>query len=123
MHATLVSDALRRAIASGLITANAIFHSDRGSQYSANTTRSLLALCGLRQSMSAAGLCYDNAFAESAFASIKSELSRDALLFESHAAAKGALFDYLQSFYNINRRHGSLGFIKNHSHNLNPSLN
>jgi putative transposase len=129
MDAGLVTDALRRALRTGLPVPGSIFHSDRGSQYSAGTTRDLLAQADLRQSMSACGYCYDNAFAESAFASIKSELFADETLFESKAEAATAIFDYLETFYNRKRRHGSLGFISpndfltNYFHNLNPSLN
>ena len=129
MDADLVTGALRRALDSGLVTTGAIFHSDRGCQYSAGATRTLLARAGLRQSMSAAGYCYDNAFAESAFASIKSELIEDAAPFPSKALAATAVFDYLETFYNRKRRHGALQyvspqtFLDNYFHNLNPRLN
>jgi putative transposase len=129
MEANLVVDALRRALRSGLPTPGSIFHSDRGSQYSASTTRALLSQAGLRQSMSACGYCYDNAFAESAFASIKSEIFIDQTSFDSKAAATLAIFDYLEAFYNRKRRHGALGFISpqsfldNHFQNLKSSLN
>ena len=129
MDASLVTDALRRALDTGLVAADAIFHSDRGCQYTAGSTRALLARHGIRQSMSAAGYCYDNAFAESAFASIKSEMLEDGSPFATKAAATTAVFDYIETFYNRKRLHGSLGFIspkdflKNHFQNLNPSLN
>lgn len=129
MDASLVTGALRRALASGLITVDAIFHSDRGSQYTAGVTRAQLARARLRQSMSALGYCYDNAFAESAFASIKSELIDQNRVFESKASASTAVFDYLETFYNRKRLHSSLGyispktFLNNYFKNLNPSLN
>jgi len=129
LHASLVTTALRRAFDSGLVLPGAIFHSDRGCQYTAGTTRALLARAGLRQSMSAPGCCYDNAFAESAFASIKSELIENASPFASKAAASTAVFDYMETFYNRKRLHGALGFqsphafLKNYFQNLNPSLN
>lgn len=129
LGADLVTSALRRALGSGLVTAGALFHSDRGCQYTAGTTRALLARAGLRQSMSAAGHCYDNAFAESAFASIKSELLEDAAPMPSKAVARTAVFDYMETFYNRKRLHGALGFqcphafLENHFQNLNPSLN
>ena len=129
LHAGLVSEALRRALDSGLVLAGGIFHSDRGCQYTAATTRALLARADLRQSMSAAGYCYDNAFAESAFASIKSELLQEAAPFDSKAAAATALFDYMETFYNRKRLHGALGFrspqtfLNSFFQNLNPSLN
>lgn len=129
LHASLVSDALRQALDSGLVLSGCIFHSDRGCQYTAGTTRTLLARAGLRQSMSAAGYCYDNAFAESAFASIKSELLENGAPFPSKAAASTAIFDYMETFYNRKRLHGALGFqcpqafLNNFFQKLNPSLN
>ena len=110
LHSQLVIDALKRAFNSGLVAPNAIFHSDRGSQYSAISTRSLIHRTGLRQSMSAKGYCYDNAFAESFFASLKAELSINSNPFPSKEAAKIALFDYLESFYNKKRLHSALDF-------------
>jgi transposase InsO family protein len=129
LHTEVVTGALRRAIDTGLVAPDALFHSDRGCQYSAASTRALLACYGLRQSMSAAGYCYDNAFAESAFASLKSELLDDRAPFASKAAAATAVFDYLQTFYNRKRRHSSLGyqspqsFLDHYFQTPNPSLN
>ncbi len=79
--------------------------------------------------MSAAGYCYDNAFAESAFASIKSEAIDPSKPFDSHAEASAALFDYLETFYNRKRLHSALNFqspqtfLQNYFPNLNRSLN
>lgn len=79
--------------------------------------------------MSAAGYCYDNAFAESAFASLKSELPNDGQPFASKRAARSALFDYLETFSNRARRHSALGyqspraFLNHYFQNQNPSLN
>jgi putative transposase len=129
LHTEVVTDALHRAFATGLVSPQAIFHSDRGCQYSAAPTRQLLTRHGLRQSMSAAGYCYDNAFAESAFASLKSELLEERRPFASKALAATAVFDYLETFYNRKRRHSSLGylsphtFLDRHFQPINPSLN
>jgi putative transposase len=129
LHTRIVTGALRRALDTGTVEPNALFHSDRGCQYTAASTRQLLACHGLRQSMSAAGYCYDNAFAESAFASLKSELLNEGQPFPSKAAATTAVFDYLETFYNRKRRHSSLGyqsphaFLDHYFQNLNPSLN
>ena len=79
--------------------------------------------------MSARGYCYDNAFAESAFASIKSDVLPEGQSFPSRQAASIALFDYFQTFYNRRRLHSSLGylspqsFLNQYFQNLNPSLN
>lgn len=129
LQAEVVIGALQRALATGLIRPDALFHSDRGCQYSAGPTRQLLARHGLRQSMSAAGHCYDNAYAESAFASLKAELPNDGQPFASKRAAQCALFDYLETFYNRTRRHSALGyqspraFLNHYFQNHNPSLN
>lgn len=111
MHATLVTDALQRAMNTGQVSPDALFHSDRGSQYSAGSTRTALARHGLRQSMSAKGYCYDNAFAESCFASLKSEVLDEGRPFDSKPAASRSLFDYLACFYNRQRLHSSLGYL------------
>jgi putative transposase len=129
LYTAVITGALERALSTGLIAKNAIFHSDRGSQYSSAQTRQLLARSGLRQSMSGLGYCYDNAFAESAFASLKCELLHDGLPFVSKHAAKSALFDYLETFYNRKRRHSALHYKSPHAfldlyfQNQNPNLN
>jgi transposase InsO family protein len=129
LHTPLVTSALRRALDSGLIQHNAIFHSDRGCQYSSSSCREFLARNALIQSMSAAGYCYDNAFAESIFASLKTELLHDGLPFDSKRDASTAIFDYIESFYNRSRLHSSLdylspdAFLHLYFQNLNPSLN
>jgi transposase InsO family protein len=110
LHTEVVTGALHRALDTGIVAPDALFHSDRGCQYSAAPTRALLAHHHLRQSMSAAGCCYDNAFAESAFASLKSELLDDGAPFRSKPAATTAVFDYLETFYNRKRRHSSLAY-------------
>ena len=74
----------------------------------------MLARHRLRQSMSASGYCYDNAFAESAFASLKAELPDQREPFASKHVARTALFDYLETFYNRKRLHSSLGYQSPH---------
>lgn len=111
LHSDVVDGALSRALATGIIEKEAIFHSDRGCQYSSTQIRNLLARAGLSQSMSAKGYCYDNAFAESAFASIKNEVLPDRNSFPTRQAAATALFDYFETFYNRRRLHSALGYI------------
>ena len=129
LHSTLIINAISYASERNLIKSGAIFHSDRGCQYSASSTRELLRSLGFPQSMSAKGYCYDNAFAESCFASLKSEILPNASHFVSKADASVAIFDYLESFYNRSRLHSSLGFLSPHNfliqyfQNSNPSLN
>ena len=85
-----------------------IFHSDRGSQYSARAFRRLLRRHGMRQSMSRKGDCWDNAVAESFFATLKTELGRS---FDSRQDALRQLHQYIHQFYNRSRRHSTLGGI------------
>lgn len=129
LHSDVVAAAISQALATGLISKGAIFHSDQGCQYSSGHIRSLLARAGLVQSMSARGYCYDNAFAESAFASIKNEVLPDGQSFPTRYAASTSLFDYFETFYNRRRRHSSLGylspqaFLNQYFQNQKPSLN
>ncbi|MCP5515716.1 MAG: IS3 family transposase [Verrucomicrobiales bacterium] len=110
LHADLVCHALDHAHRTGLIGPQAIFHSDRGCPYTAALLRGQLARLGLRQSMSARGHCYDNAMAESVFAALKAEALPPEQPFASRALARSALFDYLETFYNRQRLHSSLGY-------------
>lgn len=103
--------AIHRAIASGGIHPKAIFHSDRGCQYSSRGLRNAIAEPDWRQSMSAKGYCYDNAFAESCFASLKAEYFPENGVFETPQQARIATFDYIEVFYNRRRRHSALGMI------------
>jgi transposase InsO family protein len=129
LRSEVVGGAITRATATGIVAKGAIFHSDRGSQYSSTQTRRLLATTGLLQSMSAKGYPYDNAFSESIFASIKNEVLPDSHCFPSRRAAATALFDYFETFYNRRRLHSSLGyktplqFLNLYFQNLTHSLN
>jgi putative transposase len=103
-------EALTSAIRARRPPAGLIAHSDRGSQYASDDYRALLRRHGLVASMSRRGNCHDNAPAESFFASLKSDLTRDRR-FATHAEARAALFDYIETFYNRRRRHSSLGYL------------
>jgi putative transposase len=99
-----LEDALsRRCPAPGLL-----HHSDRGCQYASDDYQKLLEASGISCSMSRAGNCLDNAAMESWFGTLKTELGED---FESPAAAKRELFDYIEVFYNRKRMHSSLGYV------------
>ena len=85
-----------------------IFHSDRGSQYASNKFKKLLKNCKVRQSMSRAGDCWDNACAESFFASLKKEeIYQKRYL--SRIEAKRCIFEYIELFYNSFRPHSYCG--------------
>lgn len=107
MTAELVIDALRMALRRGFVKRGAIIHTDRGSQYASNEYRALLRRCGLRQSMSAKGNCYDNAQAESFFSRFKTEV--DERIFNSVEQAQAIAFDYIDCYYNRVRRHSAIG--------------
>jgi transposase InsO family protein len=110
MTCMLVCDAMtvalrRRRPASGLL-----FHSDRGSQYASHRYRKLLERNGILQSMSRKGNCWDNAVAESFFATLKKELVRENV-WVSRAEAEAAVFEYIESYYNRKRGHIALGYV------------
>lgn len=107
LTAELVISAFNRAIHSRKLTADMVFHSDRGSQYASEELQLTLQQLGIRQSMSGAGNCYDNAIAESLFHTIKTEL----IYFhhyESRREAANSIFEYIEIFYNRKRRHSAL---------------
>jgi putative transposase len=87
-----------------------IFHSDRGSQYSSQAFRGALQRCGMIQSMSRKGNCWDNAPTEAFFGSLKAELMQGKA-FRSRQEAQAAIFQYLEVFYNRRRLHSSLGYV------------
>ena len=110
MTKELVIKAMQQAIQRHRPKAGLIHHSDRGSQYASYDFQKLLKRNGLIPSMSSKGNCYDNAPAESLFGTIKTELvylNR----YETRAAARQAIFEYVEVFYNRLRRHASLGYL------------
>ena len=90
--------------------AGLLHHSDRGCQYASSDYRAALNTRGFVRSMSRKGDCWDNAVAESFFATLKVELVYRHR-FATRAAAKHALFDYIETFYNRRGRHSSLGYL------------
>jgi len=114
MHETLdtrlVLDALNMAIAQRKPTPGLIVHSDRGAQFASGLYRKLLLTHGLVQSMSRKGNCYDNAFIESFWSSLKYEVVYHRK-FATRAEARSAIFDYIEAFYNRARLHSSLGYL------------
>lgn len=106
----LALDALRMALAQRRPQRGLIHHSDRGSQYASGDYQRLLATNGIVGSMSRRGDCWDNAVAESFFASLKLELVYQ-VQWRTRAEARTAIFEYLELFYNRQRRHSSLGYL------------
>jgi putative transposase len=106
----LTLDALDMALARRRPAQGLLHHSDRGSQYASGDYQQVLAQHGIVCSMSRRGNCWDNAVAESFFATLKVELVHDAT-WNTRAAARRALFEYLEPFYNGRRRHSALGYL------------
>jgi putative transposase len=110
MRSTLVIDALQQALGSRSKTQNAIFHSDRGSQYGSVAFRALLKQSGIRQSMSARANPYHNAWSESVIGTIKTEMLQGGCFIDK-TDAQIELFAYIESYYNTHRKHSSLGYV------------
>lgn len=108
MTEALVLGALTKAIRNRQPPAGLIHHSDRGGQYASRVYRDVLRRAGMRQSMSDAGNCYDNAFMESCFGTLKTEL--ELTEYEDSLEAVRELSSYVR-YYNLDRRHSSLGYL------------
>jgi putative transposase len=105
----LVLDALNMALGQRS-TSGVIHHSDQGCQYTSIAFGLRCREAGVKPSMGSVGDCYDNAMAESFFATLECELL-DRVRFGTQAAARIAIFDFIEGFYNPNRRHSSLGYL------------
>lgn len=106
----LVLEALSGALRQRKPSAALIHHSDRGSQYASSDYQRMLAQAGILCSMSRKGNCWDNAPAESFFASLKAELVHGRQ-FHTRAEARSELFEYIEVWYNRQRLHSSLGYL------------
>jgi putative transposase len=98
------------AIKNGGLKLGLIHHSDRGVQYASNEFRGLLKTNGIQCSMSRKGDCWDNAVAESFFHTLKVELIHGKT-YNTRQEAKRAIFEYIEVFYNRQRRHSYLGYL------------
>jgi transposase InsO family protein len=109
MRTSLIVDALAMAIDGGHVRADAIFHADRGAQY---TSKEFAVFCSdnrVRRSVGRTGVCWDNAAAESFFASLKNEMYYR-FTFPTRARARFSVADYIEVFYNRRRLHSTLGY-------------
>ncbi|QRK05536.1 IS3 family transposase [Archangium violaceum] len=106
----LVLNALDMALEGRQPPQGLLHHSDRGSQYASTDYQQALAARGIQCSMSRKGNCWDNAVVESFFSSLKQELVYTTA-FATHEQARLALFEYIEVFYNRQRRHSSLGYV------------
>ena len=110
MRAELVNQALALALCQRQPAAGVIMHTDRGSQYGAESYRQPLTQHAIQPSMSRTGNCWDNAVAESFFHTLKT-----ALLYRedyaTHEEAQTAVFEYIEVFYNRQRCHAANGYL------------
>jgi transposase InsO family protein len=110
LEASLAVGALASALWSRRPAAGLLHHSDRGVQYASAEYREVLAQHGAECSMSRKGNCWDNAVAESFFATLEKEL-HEIGDWQTHAQAQRDLFDFIEVWYNRQRRHSSLGYL------------
>ena len=110
LRTTLVSAALAMALARRQPSAALVHHSDHGTQYTSLAFGARLAEVGIAASMGSRGDAYDNALAESFFASLETELI-DRADWHTTDEAFGAVVDYIEVFYNQRRRHSALGYL------------
>jgi putative transposase len=126
MSADLVLAALNMALTQRR-PGEVIHHSDQGSQYTSVAFGQRCAKMGVRPSMGSVGDAYDNAMAESFFASLECELI-DRRSFQTKAEARMALFTYIEGWYNPRRRHSALGrispinFERSHTQDQSPVI-
>ncbi len=110
LEASEVIAVLREALArEGITGENLIIHTDRGVQYACKAFKDVLRVRGILSSMSRRGNCYDNAFAESFFATLKKELIYQRR-FQTIDDVRTAVFHYIEVWYNRERLHSSLGY-------------
>jgi transposase InsO family protein len=110
----LVLAALQRAVAIRRPVPGAIHHADRGSPYASHDYRAALTAAGLTASMSRTGDCWDNAVAERFFATLEWELLADAD-FATRQMATRALVPFIETWYNRERLHSTLGYVSPHA--------
>ncbi|MER7578289.1 integrase core domain-containing protein [Streptomyces sp. NPDC126514] len=109
LRTELVADALRCACRDRRPVRPVIFHSDRGCQYTSQQFAVLATELGVHLSVGRTGQCWDNALAESFLATIRRELL-DTSSCPSSAAARTAIFDFIEGWYTLHRLHSSLGY-------------
>ena len=113
MRTELVVEAVDMAMRNGLLKADCIMHSDRGTQYTSTEYREKLADLGLRHSVGRRGQCWDNALAESFFATLKNERVYQ-MVYPTRKKAQVDIAGWIELFYNHKRIHSSLGYRTPH---------
>ena len=110
MRTELVEEALTSAFINRRPPVGVIFHTDRGSQYTSRNFADLARANGVQLSVGRTGECWDNAVAESFFATIKRELI-ETRPWPTRAGLHRAIFDYIEGWFNTRRLHSSLGYL------------
>ena len=105
----MIVDALEMARLHGHLQPNAICHSDRGTQYASGDYAKYCVKIGVRRSMGRTGVCWDNAAAETFFATLKNEMYYR-YVFVTKARARFAVAEFIEVFYNRKRMHSSIGY-------------
>jgi putative transposase len=113
MRTELVTDALDMAARNHLLEPGCIMHSDRGTQYTSAEYVAKLGELGLQHSLGRTGQCWDNALAESFFASLKNERVHQ-MVYPTRKKAKDDIARYIELFYNRRRIHSALGYRTPH---------
>jgi transposase InsO family protein len=121
MTESLLVTAFNNAVAKRIPQPEMVTHSDKGGQYFGKLFRSLLKLFGIRQSMGTTGDCYDNAITESLWNTIKTECFFDYIPV-TWKEGREMLFDYIETFYNTQRLHSSLGYISPEDYELSKNV-
>jgi len=110
LETKVILDAMEMAMKKVTSGAEIIFHSDRGSQYASDAYRKLLKSKDVKPSMSRRGNCYDNAYVESWFSSLKKEwIYRSS--YSTEQELRTLVFEYIETWYNKKRKHSSLGYL------------
>ena len=109
MRTELIGDALTMAHTHGRIESGALFHSDRGSQYTSDEYAKLAGRFGVRLSVGRTGVCWDNSVADSWFSMLKNEMYYRPS-FATRRRARFAVMQYIEVFYNRRRLHSTLGY-------------
>jgi putative transposase len=113
MRTELICDALAMAARNHQLEPDCITHSDRGTQYTSAEYAAQLNELGLRQSLGRTGICWDNALAESFFASLKNERVHQ-MVYPTRKKAQDDIARYIELFYNRRRIHSALGYRTPH---------
>jgi putative transposase len=110
MQELLVRKPLEKALLKRKVQPGLIVHSDRGGQYLSDKMKELVQIFGLKQSMSRADDPYDNAFAESLWSRLKTELEIPKGGYENIVILRSILFEFIEGYYNRQRLHSSLNY-------------